>query len=61
VHDENQVVRWAAAFGLGRFQEQKIDSEVPGSLRSTARSVAQKPGNTPSSTPGKTSSAGGGL
>ena len=24
VHDENQVVRWAAPFGLGRFQEQKI-------------------------------------
>jgi hypothetical protein len=24
VHDENQVARWAAAFGLGRFQEQKI-------------------------------------
>ena len=23
VQDENQVVRWAAAFGLGRFQERK--------------------------------------
>jgi len=22
--DENQVVRWAAAFGLGRFQDRKI-------------------------------------
>jgi HEAT repeat protein len=24
VHDENQVVRWAASWGLGRFQQRKI-------------------------------------